>query len=135
MIDNSLKENINSKEVIKIKVKINKSENDTNFTKNNESSNKNMNEDDFYYDKVNNSSLEDVCKEYIYSKINDLINENSGQIEFIEMYKILFGLNFFIPYVDENYSLKFIPASKILNNANMNQQEYGYQESYLRCRK
>ena len=128
MIDNSLKENINSKEVIKIKVKINKSENDTNFTKNNESSNKNMNEDEIYYDKVNSSSLEDVCKEYIYSKINDLINENSGQIEFIEMYKILFGLNFFIPYVDENYSLKFIPASKILNNANMNQQEYGYQE-------
>ena len=128
LMDNTIKENTNSKEVIKIKVKINKSENDTNFTKNNEGSNKNMNEEDLYYDKVNSSSLEDVCKEYIFSKINDLINENIFQIEFIEMYKILFGLNFFIPYVDENYSLKFIPASKILNNANKNQQEYGYQE-------
>ena len=128
MMDNSLKENINGNNVIKIKVKINKSENDTNFTKIKESSNKDINEEDLYYEKVNSGSLEDVCKEYIFSKINDLINENIGQIEFIEMYKILFGLNFFIPYVDENYSLKFIPISKTLNNLNMNQQEYGYQE-------
>ena len=52
-----------------------------------------------------------------------------AQIKLIEMYKILFGLNFFIPCVDENFSLKFIPVTKALyNKNNNNNQEYGYQE-------
>ena len=46
----------------------------------------------------------------------------------IEIYKILFGMNFFIPYIDENYNLKFIPAKKPLNNINSEFPEYGYQE-------
>ena len=129
MIDNSVQKNIASNNALKINIKLNKSENDTNFTKNSEDSIQNLNKEQSYYEKINSSSLEDVCKNYIFSQINDLINDNLAQIKLIEMYKILFGLNFFIPCVDENFSLKFIPVTKALyNKNNNNNQEYGYQE-------
>ena len=121
LADNQIQKNVYTEKVVKIKVKIEKNEENTNFTRNSQ----NSNNQDNYYEKVNSSSLEDSCKEYIISKINDLINENIYQIEFIEMFKILFSLNFFIPFVDENYSLKFIPVAKLLS---ANQNEYGFQE-------
>ena len=46
--------------------------------------------------------------------------------ELIELYKILFGLNYFIPYIDENYALKFIPIT--IKSFEHSEQEYGYQE-------
>ena len=87
-----------------------------------------MNEEQIYHEKINATSLEEECKTYILTKINDLINENSDQIQMIEIYKILFGMNFYIPYIDENYDLKFIPTKKQLNNINSEYPEYGYQE-------
>ena len=69
-----------------------------------------------------------IQTKYILTKINDLINENSDQIQMIEIYKILFGMNFYIPYIDENFDLKFIPTKKQLNNINSEYPEYGYQE-------
>ena len=87
-----------------------------------------MNEEQIYHEKINATSLEEECKTYIFSKINDLINENKDKIQMIEIYKILFGMNFFIPYIDENYNLKFIPTKKPLNNINSEFPEYGYQE-------
>ena len=42
------------------------------------------------------------------------------------MIKILFSINYFIPYVDNDYSLKFLPLAKEFNFSNI--EEYGYQE-------
>ena len=125
------KNNNNNKEVININIKLNKSEIDSNFTihSEGEDSNKSLNPTQKYHEKVNSTSLEDVCKTYIFSKINDLINNNPNKIQLIEPYKLLFGLNFFLPYIDENYVLKFIPIIKKLNNNNIkNNKEYGFQE-------
>ena len=74
MIDNFVPKNITFNNALKINIKLNKSENDTNFTKNSENSIQNLNKEQSYYEKINSSSLEDVCKNYIFSKINDLIN-------------------------------------------------------------
>ena len=127
LVDNMIQKNINTQKILKINIKLNKSENDTNFTNKSEDSNKNLSEEQSYYEKVNSTSLEDQCKEYIFSKINDIINENKGNIELIELYRILFGLNYFIPYIDENYSLRFIPVTKKMFEQN-SEQEYGYHE-------
>ena len=127
LIDNSVEQNDESN-VWEINFKLNKSEVDSNFTKVSDHSNKSKNQMQSYYEKINSNSLEEECKTYIFSKINDLINENQDKIQLIEIFKILFGLNFVIPYVDENYTLKFKSVTKKLNNANSNYQEYGYQE-------
>ena len=72
--------------------------------------------------------MEEGCRRYILSKINDIIDDNIPEISIVEIFKILFGLNFFIPYVDSEGSLVFIPVAKKLNYSNDNYEEYGYQE-------
>ena len=57
-----------------------------------------------------------------------MINENKDNIQFIDIYKILFGMNFYILYINENYDLKFILTKKQLNNINSDYPEYGYQD-------
>ena len=57
-----------------------------------------------------------------------MINENKDNIQFIDIYKILFGMNFYILYINENYDLKFILTKKKLNNINSDYPEYGYQD-------
>ena len=128
LIDTLIQKSDNSKPMLEIKFNLDKNEVDSNFTKKSVDSKKNMNEEQIYHEKINATSLEEECKTYIFSKINDLINENKDKIQMIEIYKILFGMNFFIPYIDENYNLKFIPTKKPLNNINSEFPEYGYQE-------
>ena len=81
----------------------------------------------YKYD-LNSQALEDGCKDYIFSKIYELIEDNITEIKTIELYKILFSLNFFIPYIDEDYSLKFKPINRKMNNSSNNYFEYGFQE-------
>ena len=126
--DTLVKKNIGSKNVLKINFLTNANERNTNFTKITQNSNKNMNEDQIYYKNLNSQALEDGCKDYIFSKIDELIEDNITQIKTIELYKILFSLNFFIPYIDEDYSLKFKPINRKMNNSSNNYFEYGFQE-------
>ena len=128
LIDTLAQKNDAPKPMFEIKFNLDKSEVDSNFSKISIDSKKNMNEEQIYHERINATSLEEECKTYIMSKINDLINENSDQIQMIEIYKILFGMNFYIPYIDENFDLKFIPIKKQLNNINSEYPEYGYQE-------
>ena len=73
--------------------------------------------------------MEEGCKKYIISKIEDAIDENLNVIKINELFKILFGLNYFIPFIDKNNSLGFYPIAKQLNySKNDNNKEYGYQE-------
>ena len=37
-------------------------------------------------------------------------------------------MNFYVPYINENYDLKFIPTKKHLNYINSAHPEYGYQD-------
>ena len=76
------------------------SEVDSNFSQISVDSKKNMNDEQKYHEKVNASSLEEECKTYILSKINNLINENKEQIQIIEIYKITTFQQFYI----NNYS-------------------------------
>jgi len=124
--DNLVQKNVEKKEIIKINIKMNKSDCNSNFTLSSQDSNKIvMTPEQSYYEKVNSDSLEEGCKYYILSKIQKLIRKKKDKIQIIELYKILFALNFFIPYVDENYNLKFIPVTKnILGES----KEYGYYE-------
>ena len=78
---------------------------------------------------MNSNNIENRYKTYILSKITDLIEDNTYNIEFIELYKILFSVNYFIPYVDKDYSLKFLPLAKQFNISDI--EEYGYQEFEL----
>ena len=126
--DNLIEKNIEKKPILKVNVNIEKSDNNTHFTKLSKNSDKKRNDKEFYYEKLNSDSLEEGCKKYILSKIDDLINENIDEIEFIEMFKILFSLNFFIPYIDNNGSLEFYPITKQLNQKDNNNLEYGFQE-------
>ena len=128
LIDTLAQKNDAPKPMFEIKFNLDKSEVDSNFSRISVDSKKNMDEEQIYHEKINATSLEEECKTYIMSKINDLINENSDQIQMIEIYKILFGMNFYIPYIDENFDLKFIPIKKQLNNINSEYPEYGYQE-------
>jgi len=128
LIDTLAQKNDANKPMFEIKFNLDKSEVDSNFSRISVDSKKNMNEEQIYHEKINATSLEEECKTYILTKINDLINENSDQIQMIEIYKILFGMNFYIPYIDENFDLKFIPTKKQLNNINSEYPEYGYQE-------
>ena len=128
LIDTLTQKNDDRNPMLEIKFNLDKSEVDSNFSQISVDSKKNMNDEQKYHEKVNASSLEEECKTYILSKINNLINENKEQIQIIEIYKILFGMNFYIPYIDENYDLKFIPTKKQLNNINSEYPEYGYQE-------
>ena len=85
-----------------------------------------MNDCQQYHEKMNSNNRKNRYKTYILSKITDLIEDNIYNIEFIELYKILFSVNYFIPYVAKDYSLKFLPLSNQFNFANT--EEYGYQE-------
>ena len=117
--------NFESKKVEKIKIITNNSEKNTNFSRISGKSNL-LDNNQKYHEKINGYCIENSCKSYILSQINDLIEENIYNIKFIELFKILFSVNFFIPYIDENYSLKFLPISKQFDYTNTN--EYGYQE-------
>ena len=128
LIDTLAQKNDANKPMLEIKFNLDKSEVDSNFSRISVDSKKNMDEEQIYHERINATSLEEECKTYIMSKINDLINENSDQIQMIEIYKILFGMNFYIPYIDENFDLKFIPTKKQLNNIDSEYPEYGYQE-------
>ena len=126
--DTFAQKNIEKKTILKININMNKNDCDTNFTISSKGSNSNKIENtQSYYEKVNSDALEDGCKKYILSKIEELIVENEDKIEIIELYKILFSLNFYIPYVDENYSLKFIHVVKNLNILGEDK-KYGYHE-------
>lgn len=111
------------KKIAKIKI-ITKSEKNTNFTRISGKSN-NLNDCQQYHEKINSNNIEKSCKTYILSKITDLIEDNIYNIEFIELYKILFSVNYFIPYVEKD-SLKFLPLAKHFNFSDI--EEYGYQE-------
>ena len=115
LADTLIQKNNNSKPMLEIKFKLDKNEVDSNFSIT-------------YHEKINAASLEEECKTYIFEKIKDLIKENGEKIELIEIYKILLGMNFYIPFIDEDYNLKFIPTIKKLNNINPEYPEYGYQE-------
>ena len=104
---------------------ITKSEKNTNFIRISGKSNK-LNDCQQYHEKMNSNNRKNRYKTYILSKITDLIEDNIYNIEFIELYKILFSVNYFIPYVSKDYSLKFLPLSNQFNFANT--EEYGYQE-------
>ena len=75
---------------------------------------------------MNSNNRKNRYKTYILSKITDLIEDNIYNIEFIELYKILFRVNYFIPYVAKDYFLKFLLLANQFNFANT--KEYGYQE-------
>ncbi len=130
--DNKVIPNNEKTHIIRININMGSSDKNSNFTNISNSSSKAGDIKDKYHEKLKSYSLEEACKQYIMSKIDDVIEENICQIEMIEMFKILFSLNFFIPYIDENDSLAFYPIAKQLsgtnynNNNNINQ--YGYQE-------
>ena len=116
--------NDQTKKIAKIKI-ITKSEKNTNFIRISGKLNK-LNDCQQYHEKMNSNNRKNRYKTYILSKITDLIEDNTYNIEFIELYKILFSVNYFIPYVAKDYSLKFLPLSNQFNFANA--EEYGYQE-------
>ena len=125
LIKNSDEINNGTKKVAKIKIITNKSEKNTNFSRISGKS-KLLNDSQIYHEKINSYCIEESCKSYILSQITDLIEENIYNIELIELYKILFSVNFFIPFIDENYCLKFLPIAKNFDFPNI--EEYGYQE-------
>ena len=126
--DISVEKNVEKRPVYKIKVKIKGSDRNTNFTKVSGNSKKTKSEGEDYYEKLNGDTLEEGCKKYIISRIDDTINENCEEIKIIEICKIMFALNFFIPYIDEKGSLEFYPITKDLKNKSDNKKDYGYQE-------
>ena len=128
LCDNLVEKNIEKRPILKVNVNMEKSDINTHFTKLSQDTDKKKETKESYYEKLNGDSLEEGCKKYILSKIDDLVNENIEKIEFIEMFKILFSLNFFIPYLDNNGLLGFYPITKQLNNQNNNNLEYGFQE-------
>ena len=128
LIDYLSNKNEMQKRIEKINIKLSKSETNTNFSKASQESINDLNDEQKYHEKINAYSLEENCKTYIMAHINDLINDNIDKIELLEMYKILFSLNFFIPYVDENYCLKFKPVTKNIKKSNSENIDYGYQE-------
>lgn len=128
LADTLIQKNNNSKPMLEIKFKLDKSEVDSNFSKKSEESKNNMNKEQIYHEKINADSLEEECKTYIFEKIKDLIKENEDKIQLIEIYKILLGMNFYVPLIDEHNNLKFIATTKQLNNINPEFPEYGYQE-------
>ena len=128
LIDYLSNKNEMQKRIEKINIKLSKSETNTNFSKASQESINDLNDEQKYHEKINAYSLEENCKTYIMAHINDLINDNIDKIELLEMYKILFSLNFFIPYVDEDYCLKFKPVTKNIKKSNSENIDYGYQE-------
>ena len=128
LVDCFVEKNVEKRPILRININVEKSDKNSNFTKLSKNSDMYKNEEEIYYEKLNSDSLEEGCRIYILSKIADVIDDNPQEITIIEMFKILFGLNFVIPYVDENGSLTFIPVSKNLNNSSDNYKEYGYQE-------
>ena len=125
LIENPDEINYISKKVEKIKIITNNDEKNTNFTRISGKLNL-LDDNQKYQERINSDCTENSCKSYILSQISDLIEENIYNIKFIELFKILFSVNFFIPYIDENYSLKFLPLSKQMDYTNIS--EYGYQE-------
>ena len=129
LIDNLKFKNVEERPIYKIKINTDNSDKLSNFTKLSQESNREKTDEEKYCEKLNSESLEEGCKKYIISKIDDAINENKNIIKINEMCKILLGLNYFIPCVDKNNSLGFYPITKELNYSNNdNYQEYGYQE-------
>ena len=128
LIDYLSNKNEMQKRIEKINIKLSKSETDTNFSRVSQESINDLNDEQKYHEKINAYSFEENCKTYIMAHINDLINDNIDKIELLEMYKILFSLNFFIPYVDEDYCLKFKPVTKNIKKSNSENIDYGYQE-------
>lgn len=128
LLDSLGEENHEKKPLLKISINIEKGDKNSNFTRLSQNSGKHKDNEELYYDKLNSDSLEEGCRRYILSKINDIIDDNIQEISIVEIFKILFGLNFFIPYVDSKGSLVFIPVAKKLNYSNDNYEEYGYQE-------
>ena len=129
LIDNLKFKNVEERPIYKIKINTDNSDKLSNFTKLSQESNREKTDEEKYCEKLNSESLEEGCKKYIISKIDDAINENKNIIKINEMCKILLGLNYFIPYIDKNNSLGFYPITKELNYSNNdNYQEYGYQE-------
>ena len=129
LIDNLKFKNVEERPIYKIKINTDNSDKLSNFTKLSQESNREKTDEEKYCEKLNSESLEEGCKKYIISKIDDAINENKNIIKINEMCKILLGLNYFIPYIDKNNSLGFYPITKELNYSNNdNYKEYGYQE-------
>ena len=112
----------------KINIILSQKESITNFSRKSNESKKDLNDEQKYFENLNAYSVEENCKTYIMSHIEDIISNNEDKIKPIEIYKIFFSLNYYIPYVDENFSLKFIPVTKKLKNLNTNNPDYGYQE-------
>ena len=71
LIDTLAQKNDAPKPMFEIKFNLDKSEVDSNFSKISVDSKKNMNEEQIYHEKINATSLEEECKTYIMSKIND----------------------------------------------------------------
>ena len=128
-LDDSLTQvNKFSNKIDTLNIKLSQNDANTNFTRISSESKKKLSEEQVYYENVNGYTFEDNCRRYIISHLDGLISENPEKIKLIEMFKILLGLNFFIPYVNENYCLKFKPLKKNMKNINLNNPEYGYQE-------
>ena len=71
LIDTLAQKNDANKPMFEIKFNLDKSEVDSNFSRISVDSKKNMNEEQIYHEKINATSLEEECKTYIMSKIND----------------------------------------------------------------
>ena len=129
LFDNLIVKNVEDRPIHKININTDNSDKLSNFTKLSQDSNIEKNDEEKYCEKLNSESLEEGCKKYIISKIEDAIDENLNVIKINELFKILFGLNYFIPFIDKNNSLGFYPIAKQLNySKNDNNKEYGYQE-------
>ena len=129
LFDNLIVKNVEDRPIHKININTDNSDKLSNFTKLSQDSNIEKNDEEKYCEKLNSESLEEGCKKYIISKIEDAIDENLNTIKINELFKILFGLNYFIPFIDKNNSLGFYPIAKQLNySKNDNNKEYGYQE-------
>ena len=128
LLNNFVEKNNEKNPVLRININIEKSDKYSNFTRLSQNSDKPKDNEELYYEKLNSDSLEEGCRRYILSRITEVIDDKFPEINLIEIFKILFGLNFFIPYVDCNGSLLFIPVTKKLNYSKDNYEEYGYQE-------
>ena len=99
LIDTLAQKSDAPKPMFEIKFNLDKNEVDSNFSRISVDSKKNMNEEQIYHEKINATSLEEECKTYILTKSNDLINENSDQIQIIENYKIFMVIKSLIIYL------------------------------------